>query len=85
MWWGALWHLLGLVAEAGPAGALAGVLVIAVLAAGVLVTHRTAAAPGVAGLVLRTRAERAGVPRHRDPDAPGRTRPRGPTATLAAA
>ncbi|WP_430782135.1 DUF6412 domain-containing protein [Actinoplanes sp. G11-F43] len=34
---------------------------------------------------LRSRAVRAGVPRHRDPDAPGRTRPRGPTGAPAAA
>ncbi|MGK5684132.1 DUF6412 domain-containing protein [Actinoplanes sp. URMC 104] len=78
-WLDAIWWLVGVLTDAGPSG-LAGVLLIAAVAAVLLLTGRvTAADPATAGLALRTRARRAGVPRHRDPDAAGRTRPRGPT------
>ncbi|AGL17080.1 DUF6412 domain-containing protein [Actinoplanes sp. N902-109] len=91
MWLDAFSRLVGLLADlgaSGPAtgtGALVSVLLIAVLAARLLVV-RPVAATGVrsAAQSVRTRAERAGVPRHRDPDARGRTRPRGPTSTAAA-
>ena len=79
-WLGTLWWLVGALTDAGPAG-LAGVLLVAAVAAVLLLARQAPASdPGIAGLALRHRAERAGVPRHRDPDAPGRTRPRGPTA-----
>ena len=86
MWWEAFWRLVGVLTDAGPtallfgAGAAAGVLLLAVLTATVLLGHRSATSvPGLSGHALRERARRTGVPRHRDPDAPGRTRPRGPT------
>ncbi|GAB2586125.1 hypothetical protein Aab01nite_51980 [Paractinoplanes abujensis] len=73
--------------DAGPS-ALAGVLVVAALAAIVLLVVRQGqGGDHTAGtrLGLRARADKAGVPRYRDPDAPGRTRPRGPTARPLAA
>lgn len=92
MWWEALWRLVGVLTDAGPtallfgAGAIAGVLLLAVLTATVLLGHRAAAAPsGLDRAAQRERARRTGVPRHRDPDAPGRTRPRGPTRLPVAA
>lgn len=92
IWWEAFWRLVGVLTEAGPsglllgAGAIAGVLLMAVLAATVLLGHRAASAPGgLSRQALRERARRTGVPRHRDPDAPGRTRPRGPTRLPVAA
>jgi len=95
-WMNALWRLVSVLTGAVLAGvvltdavpsALSGLLLIAALAAALLLVLRgvTTARPAHAGQALRTRAERAGVPRHRDPDAPGRTRPRGPTARLVAA
>ena len=85
MIWSALLSLLSSVTDAGPAGAVAGLLLITVLAAVAVLTRDAApAAPPVTRRLLRQRAARSGVPRHRDPDAPGRTRPRGPTRPLAA-
>ncbi|MBL7255759.1 DUF6412 domain-containing protein [Paractinoplanes lichenicola] len=85
-WLGAIWWLVSVLTDAGPS-ALAGVLVVAALAAVVLLVVRQI--PGDrttgAGLALRARAGKTGVPRYRDPDAPGRTRPRGPTARPLAA
>jgi hypothetical protein len=69
----------------GGTSALVGVVLIAVLAR-VLLVRPIGTADGRATTgALRSRADRAGVPRHRDPDASGRTRPRGPTAAPAAA
>jgi hypothetical protein len=92
LWLGALWHLLGVLTDVGPvglvagAGALAGVVLTAMLAARAL-RRRMAVRPGsrITGQVLRERASRTGVPRHRDPDAAGRARPRAPSADSAAA
>ncbi|MFC7534366.1 DUF6412 domain-containing protein [Actinoplanes sp. GCM10030250] len=91
-WFEALWRLVSVLTESGPtglllgAGAVAGVLLVTVLTASVLMGGRAAAgSPGVSRRVLRERARRTGIPRHRDPDADGRTRPRGPTVALAAA
>jgi Family of unknown function (DUF6412) len=86
-WLGALWQVLGVLAEVGPAGLLAGTaavasaLLVAALAA-LIVLRRALAGPGpaVACRALRDRANRIGVPRHRDPDAAGRPRPRAPSA-----
>ncbi|WP_240670214.1 DUF6412 domain-containing protein [Actinoplanes solisilvae] len=85
-WLDALWQVIGSLTGATPS-AFSGLLLIAALAAAVLLLLRRTAAdrPAHSGLALRTRANSAGVPRHRDPDAPGRTRPRGPTARPAAA
>jgi hypothetical protein len=92
IWVEALWRLVSVLTESGPtglllgAGAIAGVLLVTVLTASVLLGGRTAAVnPGASRRVLRERARRTGVPRYRDPDADGRTRPRGPTAAHAAA
>jgi hypothetical protein len=85
-WLDALWQVVGSLTGATPS-AFSGLLLIAALAAAVLLLLRGAShdRPAHAGQALRLRAERAGVPRHRDPDAPGRTRPRGPTARPVAA
>jgi hypothetical protein len=91
-WWDALWRLVSMLAEATGTSdlasgttALVGVVLIAVLARVLLARPVPAADGRAAGGALRSRSERVGVPRHRDPDASGRTRPRGPTATPAAA
>ncbi|MFY1575964.1 DUF6412 domain-containing protein [Verrucosispora sp. WMMD703] len=90
---GLLWYLVGVLADVGASSmlsgtaAVTGVLLAAVLAAGVLLTG-TVADPAlrVTRRMLRERSGRTGVPRHRDPDAAGRARPRAPTAaTLAVA
>ena len=92
MWLGALWHLLGVLTDVGPTGLLAGtaaaagLLLAAVLAVRVLLRRVGAASgPRATRRALRERAHRTGVPRHRDPDASGRSRPRAPTAVPAAA
>ncbi|WP_242625079.1 DUF6412 domain-containing protein [Krasilnikovia cinnamomea] len=86
IWFEAFWQVVSVLTDAGPTGLLAGtgavasVLLIVALAAGVLLSRRAASAnPGITHRALRERAGRTGVPRHRDPDAAGRTRPRGPT------
>lgn len=90
-WWDALSRLAGMVAEAGSpelaggAGALVGVLLIAMFARMPLVRPVRSGAHRAEVSALRSRAVLAGVPRHRDPDAPGRTRPRGPTGAPAVA
>jgi hypothetical protein len=85
-WLDAIWFLVSMLTEAGPSG-LAGLLLLAALATGLVLLFRGGAAErgAHAGRALRIRAERAGVPRYRDPDAAGRTRPRGPTARPSAA
>ncbi|MBM2623787.1 hypothetical protein JIG36_50695 [Actinoplanes sp. LDG1-06] len=85
-WLGAVWWLVSMLTDAGPS-TLAGVLVVAALAAVVLLVVRAVGGDETAthGLALRSRADKAGVPRYRDPDAPGRTRPRGPTVRPPAA
>ncbi|GAA1620164.1 DUF6412 domain-containing protein [Actinoplanes couchii] len=90
-WWDALSRLAGILAEtgsselAGGAGALVGVLLIAMFARMPLVRPVEGGGFRAGVSALRSRAVRTGVPRHRDPDAPGRTRPRGPTGPLAVA
>jgi hypothetical protein len=73
----------------GPLGALTAALAVAAgltVAAVVLVQLVPAAAPAQAGTVrLRERSWQAAFLRLRDPDAPGRTRPRAPTARSSAA
>jgi hypothetical protein len=92
IWFGALGQVVGVLTECGPnvllvgAGAMAGVLLLAVLAAAVPQRSQIAGpARGVTRRSLRERTVRAGIPRHRDPDASGRSRPRAPTALLAVA
>ena len=92
LWFEAFWRVVSALTDAGPTGllvgtgAVAGVLLIAVLAAGSVLSRRaTSVDPGISHQALREHAGRTGVPRHRDPDAAGRTRPRGPTGLLAAA
>jgi hypothetical protein len=90
-WLGALWYVVGLLADVGPGGLLAGsaaagVLLVAVLAARALLVgavDRPDRATTHQG--LRERARTVRVPRHRDPDAAGRSRPRAPTTAPAAA
>jgi hypothetical protein len=92
IWLGALWHFVGVLTDVGPSGLLVGtaaatgVLLTAIVAASVLL-RRVVAAPGsrVTRRVLREHAGRTGVPRQRDPDASGRSRPRAPTTALAVA
>ncbi|MEV4711509.1 DUF6412 domain-containing protein [Micromonospora sp. NPDC049374] len=90
---GVLWHLVGVLADVGASSmlsgtaAVTGVLLTALLAAAVLLTGATADSDQrITRRMLRERSGRTGVPRHRDPDAAGRARPRAPTvATLAVA
>jgi hypothetical protein len=89
---GLLWHLLGLLTDVGPSGLLAGtaaatgVLLAVMIAASALPRHVAAyAGPLVTRRILREQAGRTGMPRHRDPDAAGRSRPRAPTVAVAAA
>lgn len=86
------WTLVGVLTGSNPSGTLVGtgaaaaVLLLTVLAAGMLLGRRPRVLDSrIAGESLRDRAGRIGVPRHRDPDAAGRTRPRGPTHHPAAA
>ncbi|GAA5178974.1 hypothetical protein GCM10023322_07490 [Rugosimonospora acidiphila] len=92
IWFGALWHVVGVLIDVGPSGLLVGtaaatgILLTAMLAASILLRRVVAdSCPGVTRRVLRQHAQRTGIPRHRDPDAAGRSRPRAPTAVLAAA
>jgi hypothetical protein len=92
IWLGALWHLVGVLIDVGPTGLLVGtaaatgVLLTAMLAASVLLRRVVAdPCPRVTRRVLRQHAGRTGIPRHRDPDAAGRSRPRAPTTALAVA
>jgi hypothetical protein len=91
IWLGAFWRLVGVLTEIGPAGVLvgtavaAGVLLAAMLAVRVLCRAASGSGPLVTRRVLRAQADSVGIPRHRDPDASGRPRPRAPTAALAAA
>lgn len=91
-WLVPLWHLVGAWVDAGPiglvvgTGAAAAVLLAAILAAR-MVPRRVPADPGrrVTRAILHRCAGQAGVPRHRDPDAAGRSRPRAPTTAAAVA
>jgi Family of unknown function (DUF6412) len=89
---GLLWHLVGVLTDMGPGGLLAGtaaatgVLLAVMLAAAALPRRVTAdARPLATRRILREHAGRIGMPRHRDPDAAGRSRPRAPTVARAAA
>lgn len=86
----ALWHVLGSAPQrpgellAGTAAAVALLLAAAVAAR---LSARTLPTPAVApaGRPGRERALRTGTPRYTDPDAPGRPRPRAPSAAPVAA
>jgi len=88
VWLSALWHVLDVLAAVGPAGI---VVAAATLAMTVLSgrlprdrdTHRSELR--CTRRVLRESTSRAGVPRHRDPDAAGRSRPRAPSTAVPAA
>jgi len=74
----------GLVALA--TAAVVGALTVLLLAGGRHGRLRAAASPArIRALALRTRAHRAAFLRLRDPDAPGRARPRAPSAAVAVA
>jgi Family of unknown function (DUF6412) len=88
----ASWLGSALVPDGKPAGlmALAAVtltcLLIALLAQSARLAATVTAAPQKSGVAaLRERSWRAGFVSQRDPDAPGRARPRAPTAGPAAA
>jgi len=88
----ASWLGFALVPDGKPAGlmALAAVtltgLLIALLAQGVRLAATVTAAPRKSGAAaLREKSWRAGFVSQRDPDAPGRARPRAPSAAPAAA
>ena len=94
MWLGGLWHLVAVLVDAGPAGAptaqlvsAAALLLAAAFAVRVLPGRDTGRGDGHEPAARhRALTGQAGVPRHRDPDAAGRSRPRAPTrATLAVA
>ncbi len=83
----ALWHLLGalLTADGSPAGLLAGAavaglaLLLVAAVAGRALLHRGAGLPRPWSRLGR-HLRGAPVPRYRDPDAAGRSRPRAPAA-----
>ena len=88
----ASWLGFALVPDGKPAGlmALAAVtltcLLVALLAQGARLAATLTAAPQRSGAAaLREKSWRAGFVSQRDPDAPGRARPRAPTAGPAAA
>jgi Family of unknown function (DUF6412) len=88
----ASWLGFTLVPDGKPAGlmALAAVtltcLLVALLAQGARLAATVTAAPLKSGVAaLREKSWRAGFVSQRDPDAPGRARPRAPTAGPAAA
>ena len=88
----ASWLGFALVPDGKPAGlmALAAVtltcLLVALLAQGARLATTLTAAPQKSGeAALREKSWRAGFVSQRDPDAPGRARPRAPTAGPAAA
>jgi hypothetical protein len=88
----ATWQAFTLVPDGKPAGlmALAAVtltcLLVALLAQGARLAAAVTAAPQRSGVAaLREKSWRAGFISQRDPDAPGRARPRAPTAGPAAA
>jgi hypothetical protein len=88
----ASWHAFALLPDGKPAGlmALAAVtltcLLVALLAQGARLAAAVTAAPQRSGVAaLREKSWRAGFISQRDPDAPGRARPRAPTAGPAAA
>ncbi|MEV6812418.1 DUF6412 domain-containing protein [Micromonospora sp. NPDC051296] len=89
---GVLWYLVGVLADVGASSMLSGTaaataaLLAVVLSASILL-QRVGADPDlrITRRILRERSGRTGIPRHRDPDAAGRARPRAPTATLAVA
>lgn len=89
MLWDVLWRVVSMLATSGSPdlAAVAGSTLLGVLVVAVLRLVRPAAtADGPrSGYKLRDQTIRVGVPRHRDPDAPGRTRPRGPTGDPAVA
>ena len=88
---GALWLLLAAGAPARPAGLLAVAavaltcLLLAVLASGARLGAAASASPRAARAALRQKAWRAAFLPQLDPDAPGRARPRAPSACPAAA
>jgi hypothetical protein len=88
----ATWQTFTLLPDGKPTGlmALAAVtltcLLVALLAQGAQLAAAVTAAPQRSGVAaLREKSWRAGFISQRDPDAPGRARPRAPTAGLAAA
>jgi hypothetical protein len=88
----ATWQSFALLPDGKPAGlmALAAVtltcLLVALLAQGARLAAAVTAAPQQSGVAaLREKSWRAGFISQRDPDAPGRARPRAPTAGPAAA
>ncbi len=88
----ATWQAFALLPDGKPAGlmALAAVtltcLLVALLAQGARLAAAVTAAPQRSGVAaLREKSWRAGFISQRDPDAPGRARPRAPTAGPAAA
>jgi hypothetical protein len=89
VWLGALWHLLGalpVLADLSPAALVAGVA-LAALAVVLIALSGRAADPARVRIARDTKAHnRSGfVTRFADPDAPGRPRPRAPSAVTAAA
>ncbi|WP_239098098.1 DUF6412 domain-containing protein [Micromonospora qiuiae] len=87
---GVLWYLVGVLADVGASSMLSGTaaatgVLLTVLLAAANLLHRVVTDPDlrITRRMLRERSGRTGVPRHRDPDAAGRARPRAPTTPLA--
>ena len=93
LWLGVYWHLLGaFLADGTPStsllagglvagAAVVGVVLVAAAFAARIVLFRAHPAP-YRGAALVDRSRVAGVPRQRDPDAAGRSRPRAPGVVL---
>ncbi|GAA0798167.1 DUF6412 domain-containing protein [Spirilliplanes yamanashiensis] len=80
LWLGAF---VGGLADVSPAAVLTGALVLLVAAVAARAVLRAAAGGARPWVAARHRQRAAGVPRHRDPDAAGRSRPRAPAAVPA--
>jgi hypothetical protein len=80
IWLTALWHLLGAVADLSPATLVASiaVVVLAIALRAMMVRSRVESRP--VPVRVRSRAAARTAIRSTDPDAPGRSRPRAPSA-----
>jgi hypothetical protein len=80
VWLSALWHVLGVLTDLGPATLLTGVVVALLALALVTLTRRGEPSSAVDGGRDAMRHNASGlVVRFADPDAPGRPRPRAPS------
>lgn len=94
MWLSTLGHLVGVLTDIGPtgsAGLITGTATAALLLLAAVLAVRTLLVRALAEPLLRAtpqalraQSTRTGIPRHRDPNAAGRARPRAPSSAPAA-